>query len=1566
MPVVGKTFRIFVSSTFSDMKEERNALQKDVFPKLRELCSQYGCRFQGIDLRWGVSEGASIDQQTMKICLTEIERCQEVSPNLNFIMLLGDRYGWQPLPTEIPADEMDEIISLLSSKDIKKMKEWYRLDKNAVPNVYCLQPRKGPFVNPNKWEKEERKIHSILFNAVNKMQLPPGRVVRYTASATEQEILKGALDEDVFKENVFGFFRSFESFNFGGNSKAFKDFFDIDEHSNFDKVAYLKQKELKKKIKEHLKDNIISYDVKWTDWIKKEKKKNKIIKTLCNKVYKSLEGVIKKEFESLKQEDVLTKEIKAHDQFCKERGDPKFFTGREEILESIQEYINGNAPHPLAVYGDPGSGKSALLAHAVLQAKYSRVNLVYRFIGVTPGSSDIRSLLMGICREISTLYNFGTEVPHDYRKLKEEFLNVLSLVPEEKPLIIFFDALDQLSDANDAQNLEWLPSQLPAYVRLVISTINKSKCFDQLSIKIPTHQMLNLAPLSIDKGEELLEKWLSAAGRKLKEKQLKNILGVFNQNGLPLFLKLAFEEVRSWHSYDKNLSFSKDIYGVITDLFNRLSRKENHGRILVAHTLSYLSAGKNGVTEDELLDLLSDNQAVMEDFKKTSLRHPAENRLPFIIWSRLFFDLRAYLRERYADNTFLLSFFYNQLGKVASDRYLKNSSKLFFHRHLAKYFKGQPNFLDPDSNKQPNYRKLSELPWQQTKGEMWDEIEESFLDINFLEAKAKAGMVGEMVEDFSIVVNSIPIHNQWNNLLFIIRRVIYNYADFITEEPSSLFQCLWNHSWWYDSPDAKLHYVKEDRTPGSHSSNQGHLKISTILEQWLKTKEEKSSSLLWIKSIRPDTSIPIGTDQETVFHAHNAAISGLVISPDGKFLVSSSKDNQIRIWDLNRGIVVASHQANSPTVTYSQDGTCSIFLTSDGSVWTWNTAEGFKLQRTLDKNGYFFTISPGGKFAASWLPDFKGGEIHIIWDISTGKAIASLNSNKEHNKKDIGSQADYARVTSGFDLWFWGKDRCAVFSKSSDYFVYAERDGTVRGYDLCYLREIFCDRERIRQPTTCIAISPDETQIITGIIRLNELLGGVVVDHRLVVRDAVTGKQLEDIYPPREIAFSSAAYSSDGRRVVTGSIDGSVDVWDSNSHAELAKFHNHNSKVTCLAFSQDDKKVAAGAADGTIRIFNVSNGQKSPRLINHHGEIKCILFSPDGKWLATGGIDGTIKLWDSNKGIQLACLEWGTLSIVQLLFSNDGKLLASKSQDGKILVWNTENGNLEEIQTRILMGKNAFTFLSHRLIYAFFSRKGIQIWDGSNRPWYSFLSISLKKICSYFNRNYFEKGVPGGRRVTFLENFNSTWVSDCFVFSNDGRRIACEGIGKVGVWDTVTGRQLGYLGLPEKFTIFASLIFSPDGTRVAGVSPEGSIFIWDIYSNKTFEDFNGLGKVLKFSFSPNGEQIVVSFAKGITCIWNINDKKLIKVLRGVGDCTAIASNCQWYALSDGKRTRIYSSKTGEIVSVFPIHFNTLVEHPEGGIWAGANGGHLYIISLEGIKKTSGNEIEENEEKKIKI
>jgi hypothetical protein len=117
MPQITPTFRIFISSSFKDLVEERNALQTVVFPPLRESCEQHGARFQAIDLRWGISEEASTDQQTMKICIEEIKRCQRITPRPNF-----ELHEFSNLKPSNPVEEKINIclkIDLTQNKPIK-------------------------------------------------------------------------------------------------------------------------------------------------------------------------------------------------------------------------------------------------------------------------------------------------------------------------------------------------------------------------------------------------------------------------------------------------------------------------------------------------------------------------------------------------------------------------------------------------------------------------------------------------------------------------------------------------------------------------------------------------------------------------------------------------------------------------------------------------------------------------------------------------------------------------------------------------------------------------------------------------------------------------------------------------------------------------------------------------------------------------------------------------------------------------------------------------------------------------------------------------------------------------------------------------------------------------------------------------------------------------------------------------------------------------------------------------------------------------------------------------------
>ena len=801
------TFRIFVSSTFSDLKAERDALQEGVFPRLRQLAAAHGCRFQVIDLRWGVSEEASLDQQAMNICLGEIERCQQTSPRPNFIVLLGDRYGWCPPPSHIPDAEFDQIIEAIHNvDDAALLKEWYRLDENAVPPEWRLKGRErgSQYENYGNWQPIEARLHTILAAAAAQLNFTDEGQQAYTTSATEQEIAHGALQVNDAPEHVLCFFRGIDGlpqqFNLGA-----RDFLDLDERTQtVDEEAHRKQDSLKKRLAAYVPGNVHNYQAKWTgDGITTGH-----IETLCEDVFASLSRIMLDEIDHpheiapveevaahLRPDEALDGEGLAHQKFAEER--LRFFVGRSEILAKMDQYLKSSQRRTLAIVGAGGTGKSALMARAIQQTQQSRpqAQIVYRFIGATPGSSDGRSLLDSLCHEISRRYGADeADIPMDYRDLVSELGKRMHLAVADKPLILFLDSLDQLSGSQGARSLIWLPNELSEHVCVIAST-RPEDTFDALRAKQALEE--GLGGLSRQEGDDLLSQWLAGVHRALQPAQRKEVLDKFEQSqGNPLYLKLAFEEARLWSSWAGQApeQLELKVKGIIEkNMIDRLVQEGSHGQMLVSRALGYLAASRYGLAEDELVDLLSRDLQVYEWFFKKSFHlpadlvqwamkycrsHPAQAgkgdgqpgkdeetaalawlkeirssaeavdflaevlpkvdgpRLPVVLWSRLSFDLAPYLSERMVDGSPLLNFYHRELGEVATAVFLSGGQDQPYHARLADYFRFK---ADPagDRNWTGNYpHGLSELPYHLTRAARHEEVYTTLTDFKFLEHKA--------------------------------------------------------------------------------------------------------------------------------------------------------------------------------------------------------------------------------------------------------------------------------------------------------------------------------------------------------------------------------------------------------------------------------------------------------------------------------------------------------------------------------------------------------------------------------------------------------------------------------------------------------------------------------------------------------------------------------------------------------------------------------------------------------------------------------------------------------------
>ncbi len=344
----------------------------------------------------------------MNICLGEIQRCRRITPRPNFIVLLGDRYGWRPLPPQIVAEEFEEICRRISAEEQERLREWYERDDNAVRPEYCLKPRGEEYEDFDAWEVVEREIRSILLRAVQGMPLEAYDRMKYEASATEQEIAQGALRVADAPERVFCFFRTIKDLP---QDLSAKDFVDLDTSGNPDIEAAARGDDLKEKLHCLPPGNIHDYEAGWTG----SGVTTDHVPQLCDDVFNALSRIIEEEVARL-EADPLDKETAEHDAFGEKRAE--FFTGWASILNAIGNYIEGTDHSPLALLGEPGSGKSALMAKAAEEARAAHpgAERVVRFIGATPASSDGRALVNSLCRQVSHAYGADeSTVPAEYK-----------------------------------------------------------------------------------------------------------------------------------------------------------------------------------------------------------------------------------------------------------------------------------------------------------------------------------------------------------------------------------------------------------------------------------------------------------------------------------------------------------------------------------------------------------------------------------------------------------------------------------------------------------------------------------------------------------------------------------------------------------------------------------------------------------------------------------------------------------------------------------------------------------------------------------------------------------------------------------------------------------------------------------------------------------------------------------------------------------------------------------------------------------------------------------------------
>ncbi|HPB30397.1 MAG TPA: NB-ARC domain-containing protein, partial [Candidatus Sumerlaeota bacterium] len=788
---------------------------------------------------------------------------------------------------------------------------------------------------------------------------------------------------------------------------------------------------------------------------------------------------------------------------------------------------------------------------------------------------------------------------------------------------------------------------------------------------------------------------------------------------------------------------------------------------------------------------------------------------------------------------------------------------------------------------------LQQLGGHLAEAGQWDELETLLTDLAFLEAKVAAGLTFELPGNLRKAIDALPEERLIRGILKLldeaICRDIYFIARHATDYPQALFQCVWNNGWWYDHPSAGNYYIEpESGFKASAPWQTPEPKLYELLERWRREHNNRGRVSPWLRSLVPP-EMNLGTGQRAIFHGHTDRINSVAYSPDGKRIISGSRDKTLRVWDASSGLELLRIEGRTQeinSVAFSPDGRRVVSGSKDETLRVWDVKNGDEnlVLRGHESRVNSVAFSPDGCRITSGSGDFEGEDNAVrVWDAKSGSEIAVLCGHGE-------------------------QVCCVSFNPDGERIVSASVDGTIRIWNVVAGVEDL-RLEGHQGAVTCASFSPDGSRVVSS---------GGFKDHTLRIWDASSGGELIKIKGHSD-EVNSVAFSPDGCRIVSASKDKTVRVWDAASGKELYRHEGHTDTVLCAVFSPDGSRIVSGSGDGTIRMWEGAPESRH-RLKGHEDMVASIAFSPNGNRIASGSRDGTIVVWDTASGVPLHLLKGHRLKVNIIIFSPDSSWIVSGSDDGTIMVWNAATGVL----------KHRLEGHERGVLSAMFSSDGALIVSGSGDN-----TVRVWETSS-------------GNQLHCLEGH--TDAVNSVAYSPDGALLVSgSGDNTVRVWNAFSGKQKHCIrGHTDHVTC---VVFTSDGTRIASGSRDNTVRIWDAASGALLHACDGSeGTIWNVAFSQDGDRIAGGSEDKTVRIWNTRTGKCIEVIEGTGDSAAIAAGAHFHPLQvlgrEGE-TVIRDAVTGKPLAFHSTGMQNIVTHPEGKIWAGdSNTSHLALILFE--------------------
>lgn len=647
---------------------------------------------------------------------------------------------------------------------------------------------------------------------------------------------------------------------------------------------------------------------------------------------------------------------------------------------------------------------------------------------------------------------------------------------------------------------------------------------------------------------------------------------------------------------------------------------------------------------------------------------------------------------------------------------------------------------------------------------------------------------------------------------------------------------------------------------------------------------------------------------------HSDAVLSLEFSPDGRRLLSASRDGKVKVWDFAKrtvGVTLHRHrwwvwQARfvSPTriVSVSQDATAIVW--EDKSA-TWSDADQVKPLPTFRGHEgpiYAVAVSGDGKMIATaghdrqvliWDPadltqvdllkTFSGEETEsatkaksLIGHTATIRSLAFAPSGKllissgHDNSVRIWNTKtnEPVKTLRGHGRWVMS----SLVSRDGDRVVSAGMDETVRIWDIAGYEEQRVLRGKLLDGHSGAILaadfSPESDRIVTA-----------SRDRTVRIWNPVSGQSLQSLHEGHTYLASNATVFADGTRLATAAADNSVRVWDMETGAQLKQIVGTGSSAV-VAASRDgqwlltagpkltdqkstqtltSQETSAQTPNWTAQVWNAKTGELIHKLTGHRSVVSAVAISPDGKLLFTGDIGGSGKLWDARRGTLLKKLDWHQAKVISASFTDDNQYLVTGALERNVARWDLKTGKVQ--QEKLLIHPATMVSMSTdrsgRYVVTNSDDHRIRVWDIESKR--VIREIDTKPAAVNSNHYKYVAISPDASRILAI--------------GHESRSVRAFDIatGKELLFP-ITAQQSGPLIQSRPQEPIWNAIFAGDSSRVVSIGGD-QVRLWDMNPRqlpfrRLVMNFSPHGVVTSASFSSDASEVISGSWDGTANIWD--------------------------------------------------------------------------------------------------